>query len=127
MITNKKNTTVPDETRSHTDGRRGLAWVRRGIAAAAGSGLVLYGMAATASAKPKPLPKPVTDGLDTVQFWVQTIAGSLAILGLLILFIGLFFASRHDKGTQFMSAAGWWLVGAVGVSSAVTLAPIFVG
>lgn len=75
--------------------------------------------------KAKPLPHQVQDGLDTIQAWVQAIGGSLAVIGLLLLFIGLFFASRHDQGAQFMSKAGWWLAGAIGLGTAAVIAPVF--
>lgn len=33
----------------------------------------------------------------------------------MILFIGLFFAHRNGRGEEFMSKAGWWLTGAIGL------------
>lgn len=73
----------------------------------------------------KPLPSEVQDGLDTIQMWVQIVGGSLAVIGLMILFISLFFAQRHGTGQEFLSKAGWWLAGAIGLGTAAVLAPIF--
>ena len=77
------------------------------------------------SAAPEPLPSELQDGLDTIQFWVQTIGGSLAIIGLMVLFIGLFFANRHGRGSEFTEKAGWWCAGAIGLGTAAVIAPVF--
>ena len=82
-------------------------------------------LAGNLSAEAKPLPKPVTDGLDTIRNWVQIIGGSIAVIALMILFIGLFFAHRGGQGQEFMAKAGWWLVGAMGFGLAAVIAPIF--
>jgi hypothetical protein len=74
----------------------------------------------------KPLPQEVQDGLDTVILWAQIIGGSLAVLGLMILFIGLFFAHNRGRGEDFMSKAGWWLTGAIGLGTSTVLATLFV-
>lgn len=76
-------------------------------------------------AEAKPLPKGVTDGLDTIKAWVISIGGSIAVIALIILFIGLFFAHRGGTGQEFMSKAGWWCVGAIGIGLAAVIAPIF--
>jgi len=76
---------------------------------------------------PKPLPGPVQDGLDTVLFWAKVIGGSLATLGLMLLFIGLFFAHQRGRGEEFMGKVGWWLTGAIGLGTASLLAGLFVG
>ena len=78
-------------------------------------------------AEPKPLPSEVTDALDTVKLWIQTIGGSIAIIGLLVLAIGLFFAHRHGAGQEFMGKLGWWMAGAVLFGIAGVIAPIFLG
>jgi hypothetical protein len=77
------------------------------------------------TAEAKPLPQAVTDGLDTIKSWVQIIGGSIAVIGLMMLFIGLFFAHKHGHGQEFMGKAGWWLVGAMGFGLAAVIAPIF--
>lgn len=74
---------------------------------------------------PRPLPTEVQSGLDTIQFWIQGIGGSVAVIGLMILFIGLFFANRHGQGQEFLSKAGWWLTGAIGLGTAAVIAPVF--
>ncbi|MDJ0318610.1 TrbC/VirB2 family protein [Arthrobacter antibioticus] len=73
----------------------------------------------------KPLPQEVTNGLDTIKSWVQIIGGSIAVIGLMMLFVGLFFAHKHGHGQEFMGKAGWWLVGAMGFGLAAVIAPIF--
>ena len=78
-------------------------------------------------AEAKPLPAPVQDGLDTVLLWAKIIGGSLAVLGLMILFTGLFFAHERGRGQEFMSKAGWWLTGAIGVGASTALGAMFVG
>lgn len=78
-------------------------------------------------AKAKPLPGEVTDAIDTVKLWVQGIGGGIAIIGLLILAIGLFFAHRHGSGQEFMGKLGWWIAGAVLFGLAGVIAPIFLG
>jgi len=75
----------------------------------------------------KPLPPQVQDGLDTVVMWAKIIGGSMAVLGLMILFIGLFFAHQRGRGEEFMGKAGWWLTGAIGLGTAGVLAALFVG
>ncbi|MDO5752453.1 TrbC/VirB2 family protein [Arthrobacter sp.] len=82
-------------------------------------------LAGNLSAEAKPLPQPVTDGLDTIRNWVQIIGGSIAVIGLMMLFIGLFFAHKHGHGQEFMGKAGWWLVGAMGFGLAAVIAPVF--
>lgn len=82
-------------------------------------------IAGNLSAEAKPLPPAVTDGLDTIRNWVQTVGGSIAVIGLMMLFIGLFFAHKHGHGQEFMSKVGWWLVGAMGFGLAAAIAPIF--
>ncbi|WP_343320557.1 TrbC/VirB2 family protein (plasmid) [Arthrobacter sp. TMP15] len=77
------------------------------------------------SAEAKPLPQEVTNGLDTIKSWVQIIGGSIAVIGLMMLFVGLFFAHKHGHGQEFMGKAGWWLVGAMGFGLAAVIAPIF--
>lgn len=77
------------------------------------------------TAEAKPLPQGVTDGLDTIKLWVQLIGGSVAVVGLMWLFIGLFFAHKRGHGEEFMSKAGWWLVGAMGFGLAAVIAPVF--
>lgn len=79
----------------------------------------------TLFAEAAPLPQAVTDGLDTLKAWVQIIGGSIAVIGLMMLFIGLFFAHRNGHGQEFMSKAGWWLVGAMGFGLAAVIAPVF--
>lgn len=73
----------------------------------------------------KPLPQGVKDGLDTLKSWVQIIGGSIAVIGLMALFIGLFFAHKRGHGEDFMGKAGWWLVGALGFGLAAVIAPVF--
>lgn len=79
------------------------------------------------SAQIAPIPPQVQRGLDTVQFWIQTIGGSIAVIGLMILAIGLFFAHQNRTGPEFMGKAGWWAVGAMLLGLAGVIAPIFVG
>ena len=86
----------------------------------------LTDMVALVPAEAKPLPQEVQDGLDTVILWAQIIGGSLAVLGLMILFIGLFFAHQRGRGEEFMSKAGWWLTGAIGLGTSSVLATLFV-
>lgn len=88
---------------------------------------LLAGRTATIMAEPKPLPPEVTDAIDTVKLWVQGIGGGIAIIGLLILAIGLFFAHRHGQGQEFMGNLGWWIAGAVLFGLAGVIAPIFLG
>jgi len=84
-------------------------------------------VAASISMAPKPMPQEVQDGLDTVLMWTKIIGGSLAVLGLMILFIGLFFAHQRGRGEEFMGKAGWWLTGAIGLGVAGVLGALFVG
>lgn len=78
-------------------------------------------------AEPKPLPAEVTDAIDTVKLWVQGIGGGVAVIGLLILAITLFFSHRHGQGQEFMGKFGWWIAGAVLFGLAGVIAPIFLG
>lgn len=87
----------------------------------------LANVATTVVAEAKPLPKEVQDGLDTVLTWTKIIGGSLAVLGLMVLFIGLFFAHQRGRGEEFMGKAGWWLTGAIGLGVAGVLGALFVG
>jgi len=82
-------------------------------------------VAGNLSTTAKPLPSGVQDGLDTIKLWVQLIGGSIAVVGLMCLFIGLFFAHKRGHGEEFMSKAGWWLVGAMGFGLAAVIAPVF--
>lgn len=84
-------------------------------------------VATSVLAEAKPLPTEVQDGLDTVLLWTKIIGGSLAVLGLMILFIGLFFAHQRGRGEEFMGKAGWWLTGAIGLGTAGVLGALFVG
>ena len=81
--------------------------------------------AGSVPAEAKPLPVAVTNGLETLQAWVQLVGGSIAVIGLMALFIGLFFAHKHGHGQEFMGKAGWWLVGAMGFGLAAVIAPVF--
>lgn len=81
----------------------------------------------TVPAAPAPLPEGVQNGLDTIIFWVQAIGGSIAVLGLMILAIGLFFAHRNGTGAEFMGKVGWWVAGALLFGLAGVIAPIFLG
>ncbi|TYC96598.1 hypothetical protein FQ377_13805 [Arthrobacter echini] len=76
---------------------------------------------------PRPMPQGVQDGLDTIIFWVQTVGGSLAVVGLMVLAIGLFFAHRGGQGGEFMAKVGWWAAGASLLGLAAIIAPIFLG
>lgn len=87
----------------------------------------LTDVATAVVAEAKPLPGPVQDGFDTVLLWAKIIGGSLAVLGLMILFIGLFFAHQRGRGEEFMGKAGWWLTGAIGLGVAPLLGALFVG
>lgn len=87
----------------------------------------LTDVATMVAAEAKPLPTQAQDGLDTVLLWAKIIGGSLAGLGLMILFIGLFFAHERGRGQEFMAKTGWWLTGAIGLSISGVLATLFVG
>jgi hypothetical protein len=87
----------------------------------------LTNVATTVGAGAKPLPPEVQDGLDTVLMWAKIIGGSLATLGLMVLFIGLFFAHQRGRGEEFMGKVGWWLTGAIGLGLASLLSGLFVG
>lgn len=78
-------------------------------------------------AKATPLPQGVQNGIDTIKLWVQVVGGGLAVISLMILGIGLWFASKHEGGEAFMRKAGWWLVGALVFGLAGVIAPIFLG
>jgi hypothetical protein len=87
----------------------------------------LTNVATTVGTAAKPLPPEVQDGLDTVLMWAKIIGGSLATLGLMVLFIGLFFAHQRGRGEEFMGKVGWWLTGAIGLGLASLLSGLFVG
>ena len=82
-------------------------------------------VAADLQAKPKPPPQELQDGLDTVTLWVQIIGGGIAVIGLMILAIGMMLANRRGRGEQFMESAGWWLAGCILLGTAGVVAPIF--
>lgn len=88
---------------------------------------LLAGRTISILSEPKPLPAEVTDALDTVKLWVQGIGGGIAVIGLLILAISLFFANRHGQGQEFMGKVGWWIAGAVLFGLAGVIAPVFLG
>ena len=81
--------------------------------------------ATSIQAKAKPLPPQVKDGLDTIQLWVQIIGGSIAVIALMLLGAGMWFARKHSAGEEFLSKAGWWLAGALIFGLAGVIAPIF--
>lgn len=76
--------------------------------------------------KAKPLPSGVKDGIDTIELWLRVIGGGLAVISLMGLGIGLWFANKHQAGEEFMKKAGWWLVGATVFGTAGVIAPIFI-
>ena len=75
----------------------------------------------------RPLPPEVEAGIATIKLWIQGIGGGIAVIGLLILFIGLMIAHRHNQGQEFMGKAGWWVTGALGFGLAGVIAPVFLG
>lgn len=77
-------------------------------------------------AEPKPLPQEVTNAMDTIVFWVQSIGGGIAVVGLLFVAIGGFFAHRHGSGQEFIGKVGWWIAAAVVFGLAGVIVPIFI-
>lgn len=70
-------------------------------------------------------PKEFTNGLDTAKFWTTLVAVAAGVIGLIIIGIGLFFEHNRHDGGQMMKKLFGWMLGAVIVSAATTIASIF--
>lgn len=98
-----------------------------GGAAVAGVSLWVTATAAHAAAgKPKPAPQQMCDGLATAQAWTTGIAVTAAVIGLVLIGIGMFFSHRHENGSSLFAKVGYWALGATFVSTATAIAGAFI-
>lgn len=98
-----------------------------GGAAVAGVSLWVTATAAHAAAgKPKPAPQQMCDGLATAQAWVAGIAVTAAVIGLVLIGIGMFFSHRHENGSSLFAKVGYWALGATFVGAATAIAGVFI-
>lgn len=75
--------------------------------------------------KPLCLPGQVTTVMDTAKMWTLLIGGGLAVVGLAMLGIGMFFQHSRGDGGDAMRKMGWWIAGALIVGCAGVIAGIF--
>lgn len=76
--------------------------------------------------KPLCMPDQVTTVMDTAKFWTTLIGGSLAVVGLILIGIGMFFQHRRGDGGEVMKSMGWWIAGALILGTAGVIAGIFI-
>lgn len=92
---------------------------------------VAYTAAATwawwqpALAAAHPPPQEFCDGLDTSLAWLTGISGTLAVIGLILVGTGMFFAHRNEMGGGPLTKLGWWVAGVCLVAGASGLAKAF--
>lgn len=100
----------------------------RAAANAAGVAVLsLLALAGPAHAEAKPAPKEFCDGLDTATAWTTGIAAVLAVIGLVMIGITLFFQNQNGSFESGpWKKLGYWLGGAVLISGAASLASIFI-
>ena len=79
-----------------------------------------------AAGKPKPAPQQMCDGLATAQAWTVGIAVTAAVIGLVLIGIGMFFSHRHENGSSLFAKVGYWALGATFVSTATAIAGAFI-
>ncbi|MCP3425179.1 TrbC/VirB2 family protein [Rothia sp. AR01] len=79
-----------------------------------------------AHAEVKPAPTEFCDAADTFTAWLKGIAGVLAIIGLIVIGITMFFAHQNETGGGPMKKIGYWGGGAALVASAASIAGIFI-
>lgn len=77
-------------------------------------------------AAPLCLPTQVTTALDTAKFWCTIVAAALAVVGLILIGIGMFFQHRRGDGGEMLKSLGWWIGGAVTVAAAAGIASVFI-
>ncbi len=73
----------------------------------------------------KPLPQEVIDALDTIKFWTGIVAAALAVIALMLVGIGMFFAKRRGDGGEMLQSLGWWIAGVTLIAVAATLTAVF--
>lgn len=88
-----------------------------------GSGLLMG--AGIVPAEAKPLPQEVYNVLDTLKLWMGIIAGSLAIIALILVGIGMFFARSRGDGGEMLQKLGWWIAGVTLIATASGLVAVF--
>ena len=76
--------------------------------------------------KPLCLPNQVNTVMDTAKFWATLIGGALAVVGLILIGIGMFFQHRRGDGGEVMKSMGWWIGGALILGTAGVIAGIFI-
>lgn len=72
------------------------------------------------------LPQEAMNALDTAKFWTGIVAGSFAVVALILVGIGMFFSGRRGDGGEMLTKLGWWIGGAVLISAATGIASIFI-
>lgn len=77
------------------------------------------------TAQAYPLPIEVLNVLETMKVWLGIIAGALAVVGLMMIGIGLFFKHRRGDGGEALGALGWWIAGVLLVAGASAIAAVF--
>ncbi|WP_315303902.1 TrbC/VirB2 family protein [Rothia dentocariosa] len=94
-----------------------------------GAGLAVLAsplMMSAAHAEMKKAPKEMCDGMDTFIGWFQYFAGGLAVVGLIIIGVGMWFSHQHNGPMRLVERILFWIGGCVCVGAAVSIAAVFV-
>ena len=83
-------------------------------------------MMSVAQAQMKKAPKDVCDGMDTFIGWFQWFAGGLAVVGLIIIGVGMWFSYQHNGPMRLIEKILFWVGGCVFVAMATAIAGVFV-
>lgn len=71
------------------------------------------------------LPAEAVNAMDTAKMWALIIAVTFAIVGLILIGIGMFFQHRRGDGGEVLKSLGWWIGGVILVSAAAGITSIF--
>ena len=83
-------------------------------------------MMSAAYAEMKKAPKEMCDGMDTFIGWFQYFAGGLAVVGLIIIGVGMWFSYQHNGPMRLIEKVLFWVGGCVFVAAAAAIAGVFV-
>jgi len=76
-------------------------------------------------ARPYCMPQAMTDAMDTAKFWTLGVAVVLAVIGLILIGVGMFFQHRRGDGGEMLKSLGWWIGGVITVAAAAAIVGIF--
>lgn len=83
-------------------------------------------MMSAAHAEMKKAPKEMCDDMDTFIGWFQWFAGGLAVVGLIIIGVGMWFSYQHNGPMRLIEKILFWVGGCVFVAMATAIAGVFV-